>query len=338
MITFLAIGDPHYKTHNFNDTNTMESQIYVILNSKLFDFIVVLGDVLDRHENIHINPLNRAVKFLLKLSEYAPTYVLIGNHDRPNNNDFLSDFSPFIGLKGHKNLYIVDKVLHDNIHGKDFIFVPYVPPGRFIEALQTIDFEYQNADIIFAHQEFRGAKSSSHVSEHGDVWSETYPNVISGHYHDYHRIQENLIYVGTPFQHSFGENTDKSISIFKYDTELHEERIRLDMPKKITFKCTLDEFNKLNVEDINSNVKIIVSCHDFEIETLKNNNIYKHLSRKGIRIEIRKVEHHIGIKYVDNTTINFIDLLTSKLNGNDKLLQIFNKILSILNGQNIGQN
>lgn len=334
MLTFLTIGDPHYKTHNFVETDLFEQQLFEMFKSdKLnIDFIVVLGDVLDRHENIHINPLNRAVKLLTKLAELAPTYVLIGNHDRPNNNDFLSDFSPFIGLKGQTNLFIIDKVYHQQIKDTNLIFVPYVPTGRFREALGTINFDFQQADLIFAHQEFRGAKTSTHISEHGDTWPEIFPHIISGHFHDHHRLQKNILYTGTPFQHSFGENDDKSISLFNYEnSELIEERIYLKMPKKKTYKYSVDEFKALKVDDITSDMKIIITGKAYELEGLKTIKLYKDLSARGVRIEIRRQETEI--QYHDTEQImDFMNFLMTKIQDKPYLIEILNNLLSSENG------
>ena len=100
----LAIGDPHFKTTNIKESTEMVNAIYNLLEKEQdnLDFIIVMGDILDRHETIHVNPLTLAVKFLLTLATKKKTYVLIGNHDRPNNSDFLSDYHPFVGLNNIK--------------------------------------------------------------------------------------------------------------------------------------------------------------------------------------------------------------------------------------------
>ena len=63
---------------------------------------------------IHTQALCRANSFLIDLSKLRKTYVLIGNHDRINNNVFLTDEHPFTGLKGETNIVIVDKVFSEN--------------------------------------------------------------------------------------------------------------------------------------------------------------------------------------------------------------------------------
>src|SRR5438067_639302 len=135
-ITCLTIGDPHFKVDNAIETDEMSRKIISLAHKEPPDFIVVLGDVLDRHENIHVDPLERSTLFLEQLSLIAPLYVIIGNHDRPNNSIFLTSQHPFNSFKRWPQTTIVDKVVTATIKGRQFCFVPYVPPGRFMEALK----------------------------------------------------------------------------------------------------------------------------------------------------------------------------------------------------------
>src|SRR5436305_10563098 len=179
-ITVLVIGDPHFKISNVCDTDLMVESIIRIATERHPDIIVVLGDILDRHENIHVSPLTRSIKFLTSLMTIAPTYALIGNHDLKNNKQFLSDEHPFTALKFLPGITIVDTTILTIIKNQTFVFVPYVPPGRFEEALNKCD-NWQTATCIFAHQEFKGAQMGAIVSTEGDSWLTSQPYVASGH-------------------------------------------------------------------------------------------------------------------------------------------------------------
>ena len=74
MITCLVIGDPHFKINNVRETQLMHAKICEIARARKPTFIVCLGDVLDRHETIHVSPLERASAFLHELSTIAPLY------------------------------------------------------------------------------------------------------------------------------------------------------------------------------------------------------------------------------------------------------------------------
>lgn len=88
-------------------------------------------------------------------------------------------------------------------------FCPYVPPGRFAEALGLLPCSLDSINLIFAHQEFRNAKLGAFLSETGDEWPVTNPYVVSGHIHQYDLLQPNLLYVGTPLQLAFADSDKK---------------------------------------------------------------------------------------------------------------------------------
>ena len=76
-----------------------------------------------------------------------------------------------------------------------FLFVPYVPPGRFVEALETYkNINWKDVDCIFAHQEFYGCKMGAILSEEGDKWESKWPLVVSGHIHSRQWINKNIYY------------------------------------------------------------------------------------------------------------------------------------------------
>ena len=120
--------------NNSLETDEMTNKILEIARARPFDFAVLLGDILDTHETVHIGPFCRAITFMEQLSKLVPQlFVIVGNHDRPNNTVYLTDEHPFAACKSWENTTIVDKVIEWN----NYLFVPYVQVGRFNEALLT---------------------------------------------------------------------------------------------------------------------------------------------------------------------------------------------------------
>ena len=187
-----------------------------LIGSRSPDFIVVLGDLLHEHERIHTITLNKAYGYIDRLRMLAKTFILIGNHDMINNQQFLNENHWMNGMKEWENVTIVDKVKSYEIKGKIFYFCPYVPPGRFVEALNTSGKEWEKCDGIFAHQEFYGCKMGAIESVEGDKWSLEHPNVISGHIHSNQTIQKNVYYPGAAMQHAFGESHKNVIPCMKF--------------------------------------------------------------------------------------------------------------------------
>ena len=363
-LKFLCIGDPHFKTKNKKETDIMTKRTIEIARKLNPDFIVILGDVLDTHERIHVVPLTQAINWIEKISKIAHTYVLIGNHDRPNNSDFLSDYHPFNGLKTNSNVTIVDNVVEEEINGRKFIFVPYVPPGRFIDALSTkIDIDKINEyDVIFAHQEFYGAKMGAITSESGDKWPLIYPYVISGHIHDYNKPQENILYVGTPLQHAFGDSTSKTISLYtlchknnltldealtntnnlildctvtkinELTKDMTEYRIDLDLPKKRIYRLNTTEILTW-VPPNNSLVKVVIRGTSAEIKACSKLDLIKMHEKNGIKIdykihkdEYEAVRQNITVNRNQDHTEKFKDLLYKKIYSDDGLLMWYREM------------
>jgi DNA repair exonuclease SbcCD nuclease subunit len=289
-MSILIIGDPHYKKSNKDETEQMEKGIMKYLETRhsIIQKIVVLGDVLDTHEKINLFAMKRAVDFLIKLSEHATVYVLIGNHDRPSNDIFLTEEHSLYPLKWHDDIVIVDQVLRDG----DQIFVPYVEPGRFMEALGTIkikeeDLKSGDYRYIFAHQEFFGAQMGGFISQMGDKWSEDYPPVISGHIHDY-QILNNVVYVGTPYQTGYGDNPNKAIYLLDEDGEL--EKIELNIIPKIIVHLPIEEVLNYNFPD-DKKVKLVIEGDAAEIRKAINTTEYR---RKlvGVKHTIKDIPKH----------------------------------------------
>jgi len=223
----LVIGDPHFKLTNRLQMEVVVDECVRVARERTPTFIVCLGDVLDRFSTIREEPLNQALDFFHRLLEHAPLFVLVGNHDRPNNATFCTTEHPFNACKhwepspkGHQ-LHIIDTPkVFTMPSSRTYTFVPYVPNGRFADALAFPSAQgWRSSEVIFAHQDFKGAVYNGLASATGDDWdSEDLPMVISGHIHDYQELP-SVIYPGSPIQHAASEGKDKTL----YWLEVNDE-------------------------------------------------------------------------------------------------------------------
>lgn len=300
-VTCLAIGDNHIKTSSMKESQEMCRKIIELVKERKPDFIVNLGDTLDRHETIHSNPLCLAINFLSDLAELAPLYLNIGNHDLSNTNDFLKDVHPFTALKKWSNTKIIDKIVEADIKNHKFLFAPYVPPGRFMEALNTlpnIQEKLSQTITIFCHQEFFGAQMGAVVSQNGDKWSLSNPLVISGHIHEYQRVQENIIYVGCPMQHTFGtENIEYTVSLFTFSKDSinkviwTEQRINLDLPRRLLVHLKPEEVLAWQVPE-NRITKVVISGTSAEIKATMKLDYIKQIEKKGVKVVYKTIDEN----------------------------------------------
>ena len=286
----IIIGDPHFQVTNIPEVNAFIESIEKHTIQKNPDFIVILGDVLHTHERIHSIPLNKAYEFIDKMRKIAKTYVLVGNHDMQNNQNFLEPNHWMNGLKEWENVVIVDTVIHENIFGYNFVFCPYVPVGRFEEALNTCSFQWKSAKCIFAHQEFYGCKMGAITSIEGDIWNDCFPNVISGHIHSKQTLK-NIYYCGSSMQIAFGESSENVIPYITFNesnTYVLEEN-NLELPRKKIVYIDIDNIHKYAPKNTTDKIKLTVSGSYEEFKVLKKTQKYKELLEEGVKIAFKPV-------------------------------------------------
>ena len=300
----LLIGDPHFSENQATVIDKFIQEVYK-LDLANYEKIIILGDILDTHEKVNLRSLCKAIDFIKYLSKHSKTYVLIGNHDRINNSVYLTEEHPFTGLKGLKNIYIIDKPFSED----NYLYVPYVETGRFKEAIE--DYNLEKIEKIFAHQEFLG----SIFNDRGDPIPETI--TYSGHIHNYRKIK-NLTYVGTPFQHSYYDNDDKFL--LEIDDNI-EKKIYLEIKKKRVVELKLSELLDYKV-DKNYYTKLIIRE---DKKLLKNKTIGKILNDE--HITYRLVKDNISLKHnIIKKDIKFKNLLMENLKHDKNLLALYNKL------------
>lgn len=338
----LVIADTHFENKNVIETDLMCDRIYEIALREQPTIIVCLGDMVHTHEVIHMGPLNRAIKFLHRLSQLSThLYNLIGNHDRSSNQSFLTDDSPFSACKLWSNTTIVDKVHIAEHCGNKIVLSPYVPNGRFMEALATENITPENIgdySIVFAHQEFYGCKMGMMISSSEDKWSPSYPLCISGHIHDHQILQSNLIYPGTPIQLGFGVAPSKGVMIVDIPNNFIQNKNEeitytfhdLGLPKKMIVHLTPEELSTYTPPD-NCFIKL-VCIGDTKVirEICKLDSVKEMLSNPNIKLSIKEVKnkiHDATVTLVKTETISYQKRLISYIeNQPDDVKSLFQNL------------
>ena len=303
VVNVMFIGDQHFRVDNIIEVELFITKVTELAIEKKPDFIVLAGDLLDTHERIHTTPLNKAYEFVNNMRKIALTYVLVGNHDLCNNQQFLTDNHWMNGMKEWYNTIIVDKVIYKD----KFIFVPYVAPGRFEEALNTLKEvnwkDINNCRCIFAHQEIFGCKMGGIISIEGDKWDELYPNVISGHIHTNHRPQCNIYYPGSSMQHSFGDGTKNIIAFLEFKCEhgleYKTDEYDLDLPRKKIIYIDVENIDTYDIEKNNikkDRIKLSVSGNYDQFKALKKTQKYKNIIKNGIKVVFKPKKIELDIQ------------------------------------------
>lgn len=283
-VRILTIGDPHFKNNNIPEMKELTRKFVALANKIKPDLIVNLGDTLHHHGNQFTDQQVACYEFhkLLAKKYGHRVMIIIGNHDRPNNQDFLSRRNPLNVYSFHPNIRVAWRIKEATIKGQKFIFVPYVPKGRFKEALETKKDSLVNTRAIFSHQEYRGAFYGGGESKDGDKWSSELPMIVSGHIHNRQKCKKNITYVGTPLPTTHGSNeTKKTVSLFTFHPNKTYTEDLYDLGVVIKRKYTIPtkEFLEWN-PPIGVDFKLEIVGTPGENKTIKKTVKYKKYQEK----------------------------------------------------------
>lgn len=337
MCKVLVIGDPHFKPRNRLESLQMMKSVNKLIAAEIPDITVVLGDTLDTFERADMDCYNLAIDFLRDISLKSFLILLIGNHDRKNNQVYLTNEHYFTPLEYWDNTLVVWKI-EKYIHTKNnldykFLCIPYIPTGRLHEALN--DFcetnDPEEYTCVFSHQEYKGAKLGSTISQNGDEWPEDFPLNISGHVHQFDQLQENLIYVGTPYQHGFSDSSDKQVFIFEFTEQdysskgykldvftkkkltLTPEKLRNFKPKpNVIYKLSLRGNPQIHKKIIQQMEEVFKEFHiefefkaDQEMELTEEEHLQEHVSfKKHFNQKIKEEPKYVQDEYQNILSYN----------------------------------
>jgi DNA repair exonuclease SbcCD nuclease subunit len=307
----LFIGDPHIRPDNIQEIDQLEKTLDEVLKDNTIDFIVVGGDILHTHERLHTIAMNRAIDFIKHLSDSHRVYCLVGNHDLINNQQFMSRNHWMAHLHLNDNVTIVQSA----IRVEDVVMVPYVWPGRFVEAMEVSGVtDWRSASCIFAHQEFKGCKMGAIVSEIGDEWKDDWPFVVSGHIHDNQRPQKNIYYPGTPIQHSFGDVGKNVVAIVTVeDGSADVEEVYTGCSSKKTVATTLEKIEDLDLAKYDgSQVRVTIAGDATNLKVFQKSTKFKELQKAGVKIALRPVAVQMEeVREVVEENSDFLEILKS---------------------------
>lgn len=243
-VSILCVGDLHIMESNLDETLLLLQKLLEIVRAHRPALVVLLGDTLDRHELASSYCHVMAYDFIVALTAEVPVALLIGNHDIPHREDFLSRYHFFQPHRHIPRLTLVEKPCLIEVAGLRLGAIPYVPNGRLQETLAMLPCPVTELDALLGHQEVKGCQyRAGGTSSAGDAYNPQWPLFICGHIHTHHRLGPNVIYVGTPRAVKFGETDSKSVSLFTFETkgqQPRETRLELGLPPRLEFRLPVE--------------------------------------------------------------------------------------------------
>ena len=257
-------------------------QIIEILKQEKVTTVLLAGDIYDTG-----NPSSEAVAilsmFLLELKNLNIHVIIIaGNHDNGTRLSYGAEIfaDSNIHITGKYTGILASTTIEDAYGPIHFYSLPYIRPiyvNQYLDeteavegytaaikhALQTVELNQQERNVILSHQFITGSVTDEQGSEvsvggtdnvDGNVFND-FDYVALGHIHRPQTIlRETMRYCGTPLKYSVGEaNTTKSVTIIDMKEKGHTTVYTVDLKPlhdvvviKDTFANILQRKNKKN--------------------------------------------------------------------------------------------
>lgn len=226
--------------HNFREFSTIEDG----LNTRLKDCADVVGEILLSAKKEKVDEVwfvgdlyhlknnldNKVIQTIMyemgNLADNFPVYVVPGNHDyrawssEPILLEILNEMpGKFILCEsGWLSNYSMD-----GKNGRIYI-EPFTRKVRELNERMAKLETNPERDIFFGHQDIIGTRYGGFVVERGldaDILSKKFKWSFVGHWHVTSKVRENVLSIGAPLQHNFGD-ANQSRGWYIFDSEKGE--------------------------------------------------------------------------------------------------------------------
>lgn len=292
--------------------------------------IVFGGDLLHERQKID-SCVYQSIYNVLKKNDTFDLYLLLGNHDIwLNDKTDVSCVYPFESISGVK---VIGKPETIQIENSNWDFLPFTHDP--IESLKNFDLKNVDKRFLIGHISIDGAvlnsggQISDVIIEHdGEMVTVSkdlfvnYKHAFFGHYHKAQSLADNVEYIGSPLELSFGEaEEEKHLIIFDTDTCQKEYIVNDFSPKHIYVKQ--EKIEKVKKNEIDNNFICILSEDLSSLEAkesltfIKENfspnslQFKKYTSKKSDNKDKKKIEE---IKTVINDENKMIEKYIEKHN------------------------
>ena len=227
---FAHIADTHIRNLKYHyEYKVVFEQLYEKLREEKVDYIIHCGDI--AHTKTQISPefVEVCADFLDNLSDIAPTYVILGNHDGNLRNSSRQDaLTPIVAALGKPDLYLLKN------SGETSIKSSWVGrPDFCLNVLSVFDreawIEPSNPDVIniaLYHGSINGVKTDiGWTMEHGENDISIFDNFDYAFLGDIHKTDQildeegKIRYPGSTIQQNHGETNNKGFLIWEIESK-----------------------------------------------------------------------------------------------------------------------
>jgi DNA repair exonuclease SbcCD nuclease subunit len=252
-VKLLLVGDPHVTVEELGDSQALLDFVYRLAQDKKPDAVVFLGDLHHNHALVRVEVTDFWLRNLTKFATTKfgqsfglPMYLILGNHDRPNDASSTSH-----ALQPYSHLA---RVVDAPVPLGDVLLVPYYhSPEEMVRAVIPY-----KAKTLICHQTFSGS-----VYENGfpapdgvDPILLGIPNIVSGHIHTAQTVSwpsGDIRYIGSPrWRTQSDANLYKCVEIYDTETGMSQkfDTSEVCSPLSLTTVSSVGDLEKVAFRDV----------------------------------------------------------------------------------------
>ena len=322
MSKILLFSDLHIHPHKksldrLEDCLKVLSWVAEIAKKNNIKNVIFGGDFFHDRYKIDIYTYQKTFEILRESFKDLKLWMLLGNHDLWFfDKSTVSSVTPFTAIDG---IELIDRPKRIEIEGVNWDFLPFT--NDVPESLSVLNNLPGKKKFLIGHVAINEAKmhkgkySSDILVEHeGDMISvdpglfSGYDNVFLGHFHSRQNVSNNIEYIGSPLQLSFGEAFEKKCIVILDVEDGTKEYIE----NKFSPKHIICKDDDLKNHDLNGNFVQLVVDDISNVDLLK---IKKSIMKENKVLELRiKQNKKTGSKNEDEdleiTSYNEDDMIS----------------------------
>ena len=241
----------------FNDVHLKQGNEKEILEAfiDMIDFAVdtkinnifLAGDLFDSRSMQRQSTLFTFDKCLSYADSFSINiFAIAGNHDKTIYESKDSFLYPF---RYHPSFHYMDDIVDVEMEdfGKKFTFLPFFTDDLLIKKIKESD----GGDCLISHFEMVGSTNLGKVNKKSNITPSMlskWDKVFLGHYHNYHKVSENIAHLPAFVQSNFGEDTNKGFTVLYED--LSYEIIQSKSKKYIRVDVDLDKMVQKDIDNL----------------------------------------------------------------------------------------
>jgi exonuclease SbcD len=274
--------------------NCFKQAIQTAIKNNLTE-VYHLGDIFHSRKN-QSQSLLQMFDQILELFQFNNIDLVLipGNHDK---TDYSAKYSFLFPFKGKKNLILYNEYQDiDIIEGIRFHLIPFFENDIYLQEIHKTNLLKNGKNVLLTHIGLHGVLNNKEEKEPSSIifeMFEKFDKVLIGHFHESSSHYKNKIhYIGSAYQHNFGEDTKKGIIVLNSDLSFHREKT--DFKEYQTTEIDVSNITNTDIEDLvelqkTTYQRIILTGDETLLKAFNKNKLLE----TGIKVNIKPVKYEL---------------------------------------------